>query len=254
MKYRVGEISYNKYGSLMKIIEYRNSDDIDIIFPNYNYIVFNKQYHNFKNGNIKCPYDKTILNIGYIGDGNYKTTNGLVGKLKDNSIQYKYWYSMLRRCFDEKFKINHKSYKDCTVDEEWHNFQNFAKWFDENYYEIDNERMHLDKDILIKENKIYSPETCIFVPQRINDLFVKCDKSRGEYPIGVIKTKNNKFYSYVNVIKRVHLGSYKTPEDAFNAYKTFKENYIKQVADDYKDKIPKKLYDAMYKYEVEITD
>ena len=113
MKYRVGEISYNKYGSLMKIIEYRNSDDIDIIFPNYNDIVFNKQYHNFKNGNIKCPYNKTILNIGYIGDWDYKTTNGLIGKLKDNSIQYKYWYSMLRRCFDEKFKINHKSYYIC---------------------------------------------------------------------------------------------------------------------------------------------
>ena len=43
-------------------------------------------------------------------------------------------------------------------------------------------------------------------------------------------------------------------EEAFKSYKTFKEKYIKQVADEYKDKIPKKLYDAMYRYEVEITD
>ena len=54
--------------------------------------------------------------------------------------------------------------------------------------------------------------------------------------------------------KQNFLGHYNTPEEAFQAYKQFKENYIKQVADEYKELIPEKLYNAMYEYEVEIED
>ena len=56
--------------------------------------------------------------------------------------------------------------------------------------------------------------------------------------------------------KSIHrnLGYFETPKEAFKSYKTFKEQYIKQVADEYKDKIPKKLYEAMYNWKVEITD
>ena len=120
--------------------------------------------------------------------------------------------------------------------------------------------MCLAKDILVKGNKEYAPDKCIFVPERINILFIKRDNDRGEYPIGVtyhrdrgkyearcsIKTKNGN--------KQKYLGSYNTPEEAFLAYKEFKEAYIKQVADEYKERIPNRLYEALYKYEVEITD
>ena len=122
--------------------------------------------------------------------------------------------------------------------------------------------MHLDKDILIKNNKIYSPDTCIFVPQRINELFIKTNKLRGNLPIGVSYLKNiNKFQANCKTFTKRgsasysnYLGCFKTPLEAFNVYKQFKEKYIKQVADEYKNKIPQKLYEAMYRYEVEITD
>ena len=120
--------------------------------------------------------------------------------------------------------------------------------------------MCLDKDILHKGNKIYSSNTCIFVPNRINVLFTNCKKTRGNYPIGVTKNDNNRFRARCNIlddnnkIKSVHLGYFGTPEEAFNAYKIFKENYIKEVADEYKDKIPNKLYEAMYNWRVDITD
>ena len=133
-------------------------------------------------------------------------------------------------------------------------FSNFEKWFNDNYYEIENEQMELDKDILIKGNKIYSPENCIFVPHNINTLFVKNDKKRNCL-IGVFKLKENKYTSKISTMNgRKQLGTYNTEIEAFNAYKKAKEDYIKEVADLYKDKIPQKLYDAMYKYEVEITD
>lgn len=164
---------------------------------------------------------------------------------------------MLRRCYDKKEQEIHSSYVGCTVCEEWHNFQNFAKWYEENYYEIKNERMHLDKDILFKKNKIYSPDKCVFVPQTINSLFVKCDKLRKDSVIGVQikKGRKNKYSSVCSVNnKNKTIGYFKTELEAFQAYKEFKENYIKQVANKYKDKIPEKLYLAMYNWEVEIDD
>ena len=122
--------------------------------------------------------------------------------------------------------------------------------------------MCLDKDILNKGNKIYSPDNCIFVPNNINILFVKRDKSRGDYPIGVHYNKYAKkfqaqcsIYNYKeNKTKRKHLGYYNTTEKAFKVYKEFKEQNIKDIADYYKEQIPQKLYNAMYEYEVEIDD
>lgn len=257
-KNKVGEIGYNKFGSKMIIIKYRNNRDIDVYFPQNDWIARNKQYYNFKKGAVSCPYERTVYGIGYIGEGEYKIhdENGKHTKC------YRTWYDMLKRCYDEKHREKYPTYIGCEVYNEWYNFQNFAKWYYDNYYKIEGERMCLDKDVLVKHNKIYSPDTCIFVPYNINVLFVKSDKIRGEYPIGVSYNKRNKkfiaqcsVYDYKeNKNKNKNLGLYNTPEEAFKVYKQFKENYIKEIADKYKQQIPTKLYDALYNYQVEITD
>ena len=249
---RVGEENINNYGSLMKIINYKNADNIDVIFPEYNYIVRAKQYSKFRNGSIKSPYDKSIFNVGYIGEGEFSSSNFEKGINKDNSKSYEIWYGMMKRCYDKNGK-RYKGYggKGVIVCEGWHNFQNFAKWYEENYYEVKGERMDLDKDILVKGNKIYSPKTCIFVPRRINTLFVRNDEKRGSLPIGVCSYKDK--YRVVP-IKDKFLGTFDTPEEAFHAYKIAKEKYIKEIADEYKDRIPKSLYNAMCSWEIEITD
>ena len=101
---------------------------------------------------------------------------------------------MLRRCYDKKILEKFPTYKRCTVCDEWLFYPNFKKWFDENYYEIEGQKMALDKDIISKGNKVYSPENCIFVPNNINVLFTNRKGERGDYPIGVSwKIKNNKF-------------------------------------------------------------
>lgn len=159
---------------------------------------------------------------------------------------------MIKRCYDIKSKDYYQyGGKGCIVCGEWHNFQNFAKWYDDNYYTIEGKNMNLDKDILIKNNKIYSPNSCIIVPDDINKLFTKNNKNRGNLPIGVTK-KGDKYIVNLHSVK--YSKSFDTPEEAFYSYKQIKEKYIKQIADEYKDRIPKKLYDAMYKWEVEITD
>ena len=177
----------------------------------------------------------------------------------ENGKQMKYyetWKGMLRRCYSNKFHKKEPTYKNCEVCEEWLLFSNFKKWYKDNYYQIDNDTMALDKDILNKGNKVYNPNDCVFVNQVINNLFIKNDKIRGNLPIGVQTRKDTKKYIAIscNGSGNKSLGSFNTPEEAFKAYKKDKEQYIKQVAEEYKDKIPKKLYEAMYRYEVEITD
>ena len=258
---RTKEISYNNFGSKMEIVGCRRSTDIDVYFEEYNWIAKNRDYKEFVRKTLTCPYERRTYGVGYLGEGKYKTTDN--GKL---SKFYNLWVNMLERCYDPYAINKHITYKDVFVEEYLLNFQNFAKWCEENYYEIEGEEMHLDKDILCRayglNNKIYSRETMIFVPQRINKMFTKTDKLRGEYPIGVSYHKRDKVLRvkcgiYEDGKKEIrNLGSFpiNKPFQAFTCYKNFKENYIKQVADEYKDLIPTKLYNALYLYKVEIND
>ena len=259
-KERLGEVFHNKHGTLMKIIKYNNANDIWVEFQDEYKIKIHTSYKNFKNGVVKNPYDKEVYDVGYIGKGKYDK--------KNYPKVYQQWIDMLRRCYDPYYLNKKPTYIDCYVCNEWLCFQNFAKWCEENYYEVKNEIMHLDKDILIKGNKIYSPETCMFVPERINILFVKNKSIRGKYPIGISEYKEKKsnykcllvrcnFFDKEknkNIVKNLKTFPINRPFQAFTCYKNFKENYIKQVADEYKELIPIKLYEAMLKYEVEIND
>lgn len=189
---------------------------------------------------------------GEIGSGEHQSSIDGV-----HTHTYKVWNDMIHRCNDTKTQRKQPNYKDCTVCDEWLNFQNFAKWYEENYYEIEGHVMCLDKDILIKGNKIYSPETCCIVPHCINDLFVKSNAIRGEYPIGVgLHKHSGRYRAYIKLGTRKvkHIGYYDTISEAFNAYKTYKEDYIKQTADKFKEHLPTKVYEALYNYQVEITD
>ena len=250
IKDRLNEIGYNNNGERMTIVRYGNCKDIDIQFDDGT-IIENRKYVEFKRGSVKNPMTPSVYCVGYFGIGDYKSRdeNGKHTKCYDT------WHSVHGRCYDPKLHEKYPTYENCTVCEEWNNYQNYAIWHIENYYEIENEIMTLDKDILKKGNKIYSPDTCVFVPNSINVLFVKSNKIRGEYPIGVSK-HGNKLRATLNKCdgKQIYLGTYDTVEEAFFAYKKAKEAYIKEVAEKYKGKIDPRAYEAMMKYEVEITD
>ena len=248
---RVGETFVNFQGVKFTIIEYINSSNVVVEFEDgYRR---KTDYKNCVKGGVKNLTLPTLFGVGYVGDGEYKCS---VNKIHTKS--YISWYDMLERCYCPKFLKKCPYYSDCEVCEEWHNYQNFAKWFEENYYEIEGEVMCLDKDILIKGNKVYSPNACVYVPMEINNLFTKSNKARGEYPVGVYyKKKNKKFCSQCKIgggKPQKYLGLFSTVEEAFEAYKQFKEQYIKEVANKYKNIIPQNLYEAMIKYEVNIND
>lgn len=192
---------------------------------------------------MKDLYKKTVYDVGYVGEGDYKITFNNKRTPTSNT-----WKNMLQRCY--RGSKTHPSYGEVTVVNSWHDFQIFAKWFEENY----TKGWHLDKDILVKGNKVYSPENCAFVPPEINYLFIKCNKSRGEYPIG-ISLVHNRFQVTIRKNGKTHnLGRFHTIEEAFQVYKVAKENYIKEVADKWKPYIEERVYNAMYNWIVEITD
>ena len=242
-KNRLGEEFKTNCGATVKIIEYNNANDLKVECLETKEII-SSCYRNLTTGNVKPKFFPYVRGVGFIGN---ETTLDNKGKTLHS---YKTWEGMLERAYSEKYHLKEPSYKNVTVCEEWHNYSNFKKWYEDNYYEIEGESMALDKDILVKGNKVYSPKTCVFVPKTINSLFVKPSISKKDLPIGV---------SVVNGRYRAksgsnHLGAFNTPEEAFYAYKEFKEKYIKQIADKYKPYIPQNLYEAMYRYEVEITD
>ena len=252
---RTGEKNINNFGSKMIIKRYRTNKDIDVYFPKYNWTAKHVIYKNFKNGQIKCPYERRYFNVGYLGEGKYMVSENR--KLKQ---EYKIWYDMLRRCYDPKLHERYTTYENCKVEDYLLNFQHMGEWIENNYYEVPGEKMCLDKDILYKGNKIYSRDTCIFVPQRINALFTKSDKTRGKNPIGVHPTSSGNYQVHCcdGYGKQIPLGVYSTREEAFQVYKEYKEKIIKEVIDSYEGRISEpyysKLKEAMYNYEVEIND
>lgn len=242
----------------MKIIRYGNHGDIDVQFlDEHGYIVRHTTYSNFKVGTMKNPYDKTIYGVGFVG---IKYLTHIDCK---NTREYETWVHILQRSFDDKLKQKQTAYLNVTCCEEWLSYENFYEWIhsQENFDKWLNEsRWAIDKDIIVKGNKIYSPNTCTLVPQIVNCLFLNKRAKRGEYPLGVKVKKDCKgFYASCSdplLKKNIELGSYPTKEEAFMAYKEYKEGLIKRVAEleFSQGNITERCYNAMINYQVEIDD
>lgn len=259
IKERLGEEKYNKQGCLMKIIEYNSATDIIVEFQDEYKAKVHTQYSSFKRNKIKNPYHPSVYGVGITGN---KYPTWVIGENK-HTKEYGIWMNMLIRCFDDKTKTKYPTYKDVTCCKEWLLFDNFYEWLhnQENFDKWhDNDKWHLDKDILVKGNKLYSPYTCCLVPEIVNKIFLKNDVDRGDLPIGV--TRDSKSYGFIarcmNPItgKRYYLGYYTIKEKAFLSYKKYKEDLIKQIAQIEYDKknITEECYNAMLNYKVEIND
>lgn len=227
------------------IVEYNNKDNILIEFikTGYRTIITSSR---IADGSIKDKLLPRIYNVGISGT-----------KYPTNTKHYTAWYGMLQRCYDKSLhtKIN-KTYKNCTVSDNFLHYEYFYEWCEKQVGFADR-HFELDKDLLIKGNSVYSEHTCVFVPREINIAMIKSNASRGNLLIGVTFDKaSNNYRSYVCIGngKRLDLGAYNTEIEAFNAYKKAKENYLKELANKWKDRIDDRAYNALMNYQVEITD
>lgn len=186
---------------------------------------------------MKAKKNKLVCGVG-INDADYPThryrtvvndTGVKVLKLEWKCPFYRAWTDMLKRCYYEKRQIIHPTYQGVTVCEQWHLFSNFKSWMEKQRWEGN----ALDKDLLVKGNKVYSPETCCFVSRRINSLVVESQARRGEWPIGVyLPKRSNKFRADCcrGDGKGVYLGLFETPDQAHVAWKAYKHELALEYA------------------------
>lgn len=250
----LGQEGFNVYGEHMVIISYNGQRHIEVLFDNGG--IKQTSYSNFKRGYVKNPLSPSVCGVGIVGN--------MITKINGKHIkEYKLWHNMLIRCYKND-DAKAPTYADVTCSKEWLYFPTFYNWVhsQDNFKKLmeDEIEFQLDKDILVKGNKLYSANTCCLVPRNINMLFTKRKAKRGDTPIGVVKN-HHKNDSFISICSNpygddyVHYG-FTNVYDAFEQYKNDKEMIIKQVAKTNYELgyITQKCYEAMMHYEVEITD
>lgn len=241
---KVGDV-FNVKGGTATVLKYKNRQQIYVEFNDeHKHKVWTRSCSILK-GMVKNPYHRSVEGVGYLGVGRFK---GYVnGKVTE---EYSTWRTMLTRCHNEEFLSKHPTYLNCTVHEEWYNFQNFAYWYTrEDEY---GRGYCLDKDILVKGNKHYSPTTCCLVPSCINSFFSDSEKSSksGGLPRGVKVLKSGKFSVRISINgKHRVIGQFNTVEEASDAYKRAKGIRAKELALDNKSNIRYKTFLAIMNWE-----
>lgn len=262
---RLGYEGTNYQGSKFRVVEYNEYNNVLVQFyeheEEWKRVLVKTSWDLCEKGVVKDKFYPSVYGVGYVGNAKARDENG---KLKHS---YDKWTKILQRCYDEKSRDKYKTYKGCTVEERWKCFEFFEKDYEELVKENnfpENIVLYLDKDIISKGNKVYSKENCVIVDNRINCLFTYKQNNSKKLPTGVYQQGRNGKYSVKMHIMRndfrgsINIGLYKTLEEALESYKNAKENYIKQVADEYEQLgyITKtsRLYKAMYSWIIETTE
>ena len=245
----VGKVCKSKSSGDFKILKYNDATNVEIQFLKTGFEMF-ARLGDIRNGKVKDPYSQSVFGVGVVGTKYQISVNGVKTK------EYVLWCDMLKRCYSNDFKKKRPTYEGCEVSENFKSYEYFYKWCHKQIG-FGVEGWQLDKDLLIKGNKVYSESTCVFLPQEINSLLIKRTSLRGKCLIGVYWHKKGKaFASMVSKNKggREYLGLFNTELEAFKAYKTAKESFVKEQAEKRKWQIDPRAYEALMNYTVEITD
>ena len=248
----VGVVCKSNSSGDFKILKYNDSANVEIQFVNTGYETA-VRLGDIKNGKVKDLYLPSVYGVGMLGT-KYPSREG-----DRNTKEYLLWCRMLRRCYSDSFKKKNPTYIDCEVSYNFKSYEYFYEWCHKQIgfgNECDGNPFQLDKDLLIKGNKVYSEDTCVFIPREINQLLTKSAASRGEYLIGVtFERSSGRFISQISINSRnVKIGRFKTEIEAFEAYKEAKENVLRGLAEKWKSQIDPRAYEALMNYEVGIDD
>lgn len=245
---KVGSQFKTNNSGIVTVIEYRAADDVLVQFEDGSTKV--TYAASLKRGQVQNNNLPSVYGVGYMSDDCHSHDSN-----RKIIPSYNLWFGMMTRAYNDKYHAEKPTYKDVEVCEDWLHYKNFKNWC-ESQIGFGEKGFNLDKDILIKGNKVYGPDVCVFVPSEINSQLTKANSKRGDYPIGVSwHREHEKYMACLRADgKTKHLGYYHSPEEAFNAYKVAKESYLKKIADKYREVVDPRVVEALYAYEVEITD
>ena len=245
----VDKVCKSKSSGDFKVLKYNDARNVEIQFVDTGCRKV-AEMKDVRNGNVKDPYVPSVCGVGILGTKYLSAVNGR------NTKEYNLWQSMLKRCYNSTYQKKKPTYEGCKVSDNFKSYEYFYEWCNSKVG-FDVKGFDLDKDLLIKGNKVYSENTCIFIPREINTLLVKRKASRGEHLIGVYWHNTSKSFKAMvskNKGKSEHLGYFKTEIEAFNAYKVAKESFVKEQAEKWKGKIDERAYEALMSYTVNIND
>ena len=239
MKPFIGEVFETNNCGKCTVIDYIDKNNVKVRFEN-GYVTFCAA-GNLRKGNVRNPFIPVLFNVGFSGEGSFSYTS--------HKKIFRAWGDMLTRCYSETFHSKQPTYLGCTVDERWHNFQNFAA----DYLQMTGSDLdwQLDKDLLVRKNKIYSNETCCLLPHALN-MAIQYE-SRNEFEPGVY-TVRDKFTANIQINgKNKNLGTFLLEHEAGLKYKSVKEDYVKELSNKFKDLLDPKVYNALINWEVVLT-
>lgn len=231
----VGERFITNQGCECVVIQYNSTFDVVVQFQDKFQHTKSVRTGDLRRGEVSNPFFPSVFGVGYFG----VDSNSPVG-YKTGTREYMFWKGAMERCYSKVSLKRSPTYMGCSVDAVWHNFQNFAEWC-QGQIGFNEEGWQLDKDLLSEslENKSYSPDTCVFVPQEVNTLFIVPGTKTDDLPTGVNYCKDRGNYQagcgaggY-----RKALGRFATPELAYEAYMKYKKVRVSEVLELYKSRL-----------------
>ncbi len=142
---------------------------------------------------------------------------------------YQVWNALLERCYSERYQSVNPSYRGCSVSSEWIRYSNFRDWMRDQKHD----GLVLDKDLLYPGNKLYSAETCVFIPLWVNCLLASLSSKPRSLPMGVIARGSRFQARYKLSGKTMNLGAFDTPEAAHAAYRKRRLIHLRESAERY---------------------
>lgn len=230
-------------GRYVKILEYVNNTSVLIEFQDTGFIT-RTHLNQIRRGTVKDPLSPTVYGVGMIGVGEGKATEG--GK---STKEHRTWLEMLRRVYSKEQRIKRPTYEGVSVDKEWLNFQKFYDW---SKGKVWGEGFHLDKDLILPKNRVYYEGGCTLIPPELNS-FISLDKRGGKsLPLGVnFKKEIDKFVTQISRGgRKMHLGSYPCPDEAFKVYREAKNEHARELADKWEGKVDERAIQALRKFDI----
>lgn len=237
LKYENTVFKTNMCGDCI-VVEYRGAKDVTVRFEDTGFETTVAMY-SLQKGEVKDRLKPSFYGVGVVGEAFVK-----------NDQMYNTWMCMLNRCYGATHTKKNSPYKDCSVSENFKYYPYFKEWCNKQIG-FGNKGWALDKDILVKGNRVYSEDTCCLVPAEINSLLTRYTKESDTCKGVYYNKKLGKFSAH---LLGKYIGLFTTELEAFQVYKQAKEAYIKEVANKWKDRIDNRVYEALMNWGVSIDD
>lgn len=245
-KIQVGDSFSTTLSGTAKVVSYESWRNVVVQFEDQTKVHCTTSA--LKLGRVRNPNLAVIANRGVVGVGKWSSVR--------HPRLYSLWKNIVARCQNPVYKSD----KGSTMEQRWCNFQDFCADLEtmKGFEFFENHGWHFSNHVLTQDNR-WDRQSCCFIPPELKGVLRKSEAIRGDLPIGVtsrkLKNGTHRYMAYCQVLGGInYMGTYDTPEEAFQVYKEAKERDIKRRAEPHRDRLDPKVYMVFINHVVQITD